>query len=609
MTTNSNRKMTQSSGQTRRPSTSRTAKTRTKKPVNGKSRPTAGRTGSRSKKLKIIPLGGLKEIGKNMTAVEYGNDIIVIDCGLTFPDEDMPGIDTVIPDITYLEKNKSKVRGILITHGHEDHYGAVPYVLKKLPVNIYCTRLTGGMLQNKFNEHGLSTKWIQYVQAGDRIKLGAFECEFIRVAHSIPDACAIAVHNPVGTVLFTGDFKFDFTPIDSEPTDLQALARLGEEGVLALFSDSTNVKHKGYTMSERTVGETFKNIFNRAKDRIIVATFASNLHRVQQIIWAAESNHRKVALTGRSMLTNVDVAMNLGYLKVKNNTLIDINEVRNYKPSQVTLLITGSQGEPMSALSRMANNAHRQIQIEPTDTIILSASQIPGNEKAIGDMLNKLTEMGPKLIYSSLAEVHVSGHACAEELKLMHSLVKEEYFIPAHGEARMLQAHKELAMQLGVPEDHVLMGQNGTVFEFERRGAHVKANTDNEVQAGKVLIDGLGIGDVGNVVLNDRKRLSDDGMIVIVSTVDKNSAHLVAGPEIISRGFVYMKDNIDMIQEMKKLVRNIFASAEKKNIKDWSFLKSEIRDKIKSYVYSEIQRNPMILSIIMETESGNGKTK
>lgn len=563
----------------------------------------------RSKKLKVIPLGGLKEIGKNMTAVEYGNDIIVIDCGLTFPDEDMPGIDTVIPDITYLEKNKSKIRGILITHGHEDHYGAVPYVLKKLPVNIYCTRLTGGMLQNKFNEHGLSTKWIQYVQAGDRIKLGAFECEFIRVAHSIPDACAIAVHNPVGTVLFTGDFKFDFTPIDEQPTDLQALARLGEEGVLALFSDSTNVKHQGYTMSERTVGETFKNIFNRAKDRIIVATFASNLHRVQQIIWAAEANHRKVALSGRSMLTNVDVAMNLGYLKVKKNTLIDINEVRNYKPSQVTLLITGSQGEPMSALSRMANNAHRQIQIQPTDTIILSASQIPGNEKAIGDMLNNLTEMGPKLIYSSLAEVHVSGHACAEELKLMHSLVKAQYFIPAHGETRMLVAHKELAMSLGMPEDHVLMGQNGTVFEFERRGAHVKANTDNEVQAGKVLIDGLGVGDVGNVVLNDRKRLSDDGMIVIVATVDKNSAHLAAGPEIISRGFVYMKDNIDMIQEIKKQVRAIFDNAEKKNIKDWSFLKSEIRDKIKSYVYAEIQRNPMILSIIMETETANGKSR
>ena len=603
------------SGQGGRPSRASSSRVKAKSKSAGRRRTGGSRpaksqpTASRSKKLKVIPLGGLKEIGKNMTAVEYGNDIIVIDCGLTFPDEDMPGIDTVIPDITYLEKNKSKIRGILITHGHEDHYGAVPYVLKKLPVNIYCTRLTGGMLQNKFNEHGLSTKWIQYVQAGDRIKLGAFECEFIRVAHSIPDACAIAVHNPVGTVLFTGDFKFDFTPIDEQPTDLQALARLGEEGVLALFSDSTNVKHQGYTMSERTVGETFKNIFNRAKDRIIVATFASNLHRVQQIIWAAEANHRKVALSGRSMLTNVDVAMNLGYLKVKKNTLIDINEVRNYKPSQVTLLITGSQGEPMSALSRMANNAHRQIQIQPTDTIILSASQIPGNEKAIGDMLNNLTEMGPKLIYSSLAEVHVSGHACAEELKLMHSLVKAQYFIPAHGETRMLVAHKELAMSLGMPEDHVLMGQNGTVFEFERRGAHVKANTDNEVQAGKVLIDGLGVGDVGNVVLNDRKRLSDDGMIVIVATVDKNSAHLAAGPEIISRGFVYMKDNIDMIQEIKKQVRAIFDNAEKKNIKDWSFLKSEIRDKIKSYVYAEIQRNPMILSIIMETETANGKSR
>ena len=576
-----------------------------KKPVERARRPRNKTIETPTKKLRIIPLGGLMEIGKNMTAVEYGNDIIVIDCGLTFPDDEMPGIDTVIPDITYLEKNKNKVRGILITHGHEDHYGAVPYVLKKLPVNVYCTRLTGGMLQNKFNEHGLSYDWIKYVKAGDHLKLGPFDCQFIRVAHSIPDACAIAVRNPVGTVLFTGDFKFDFTPIDNEPTDIQTLAKLGEEGVLALFSDSTNVKHPGYTMSERTVGETFKQIFARAKDRIIVATFASNLHRVQQIIWAAEANHRKVALTGRSMLTNVDVAMNLGYLKVKKNTLININEVKDYKPSQITLLITGSQGEPMSALSRMANNSHRQIQIQPTDTIILSASQIPGNEKSIGDMINKLTEMGPKLIYSSLAEVHVSGHACAEELKIMHSLVKPNYFIPAHGEARMLYSHRDLALSMGMAEDHILMGKNGTVFEFERRGNQVSASADQEVPAGQVLIDGLGVGDVGSVVLNDRKRLADDGMIVIVATVDQNTAHLSAGPEILSRGFVYMKDNIDMIQEMKKLVRAIFQNAEKKRNKDWASLKSEIRDQIKSYVYSEIQRNPMILSIIMEADSAH----
>ncbi len=567
----------------------------------------SGRTGN--KKLRIIPLGGLKEIGKNMTVVEYGDDIIVIDCGLTFPDEDMPGIDTVIPDISYLEKNKEKVKGILLTHGHEDHYGAVPYILKKLPVNVYCTRLTGGMLENKLVEHGISNKWIKYVKAGDRLKLGSFDCQFIRVAHSIPDSCAIAVRNPVGTVVFTGDFKFDFTPIDHEPTDIQALAELGEEGVLALFSDSTNVEHPGYTMSERNVGETFKEIFAQAKNRIIVATFASNLHRVQQIIWAAEANHRKVALSGRSMLNNVEVAQNLGYLRVKKDTLININDVKNYKPDKVTLLITGSQGEPMSALSRMSNDSHRQIQIGPKDTIILSASQIPGNEKSIGDMINKLTDKGSNVIYSSLAEVHVSGHACQEELKLMHSLVKAQYFIPAHGEARMLTAHKQLALLMGMDEDHVLMGKNGTVFEFEKKGRHVVANTDNEVQAGKVLIDGLGVGDVGNVVLRDRKKLADDGMIVAVVTVNKNSSKVIAGPEIMSRGFVYMKDNIDMIQEMKNIVLNIFNTAEKKNIKDWSFLKSELRDKLKSYVFSEIQRSPMILSIIMEGDNGQTKKR
>lgn len=561
------------------------------------------------KKLKLIPLGGLKEIGKNMTVLEYGDEIIIIDCGLTFPDDDMPGIDTVIPDISYLEKNKDKVKGILITHGHEDHYGAVPYVLKKLPVNVYCTRLTGGMLENKLEEHGISNKWIKYVKVGDRLKIGNFECEFIRVAHSIPDSCAIAVRNPVGTILFTGDFKFDFTPIDQEPTDVQTLGKLGEEGVLALFSDSTNVEHQGYTMSERNVGETFKEIFAHAKSRIIVATFASNLHRVQQIIWAAEANKRKVALSGRSMLNNVEVAKNLGYLKVKKDTLISINDVKNYKPEKVTLLITGSQGEPMSALSRMSNDSHRQIQIDADDTIILSASQIPGNEKSIGDMINKLTDKGSNVIYSSLAEVHVSGHACQEELKLMHSLVKAEYFIPAHGEARMLSAHKQLAMSMGMQEDHVLMGKNGTVFEFERKGRKVIANCNNEVQAGQVLIDGLGVGDVGNVVLRDRKKLSDDGMIVAVVTVEKNSARVIAGPEIISRGFVYMKDNIDMIKEMKEIVLNIFRDAENKKIKDWAFLKSELREELKNYVFSEIQRSPMILSIIMECDGTNTKKR
>lgn len=550
----------------------------------------------------MIPLGGLREIGKNMAVVEYGNDMIVIDAGLTFPDEDMPGVDTVIPDISYLEKNKEKLRGILLTHGHEDHYGAVPYVLKKLPTNVYCTRLTGGLLENKFKEHGLNPSCIKYVKAGDVLRLGELDCEFIRVAHSIPDACAIAVHNPVGTILFTGDFKFDFTPIDHEPTDIHRLAELGEEGVLALYSDSTNVERPGYTLSERSVGETFRGIFRNTTGRLIVATFASNLHRVQQIIDAAEANKRKVALSGRSMLNNVAVASALGYLRVQSKTLIDIKDVNKYKPDEVCLLITGSQGEPMSALSRMANGSHRQIEVGPDDTIILSASMIPGNEKGIGDMINQLMLRGCKVIYSSLQNVHVSGHACQEEIKLMHSLVQEQYFIPAHGEPRMMLTHKKLALDLGMDEEHVLMAENGSVIEFNRVGNAVVANMDEKVQAGKILIDGLGIGDVGSVVLNDRKRLSDDGMIALVVTMDRKTRKMVAGPEVISRGFIYMKDNVDLIEEMKGIVSQIFRDAQKRNITDWAFLKSRIREEVKSYVYKEIQRNPMILTIIMETD-------
>lgn len=560
------------------------------------------KTKANIKRLRVIPLGGLREIGKNMAVVEYGNDMIVIDAGLTFPDEDMPGVDTVIPDISYLEKNKEKLRGILLTHGHEDHYGAVPYVLKKLQTNVYCTRLTGGMLENKFKEHGINPSVIKYVKAGDVLRLGELDCEFIRVAHSIPDACAIAVHNPVGTILFTGDFKFDFTPIDHEPTDIHRLAELGEEGVLALYSDSTNVERPGYTLSERSVGETFKQIFSNTKGRLVVATFASNLHRVQQIIEAAEANNRKVALSGRSMLNNVAVASELGYLRVQSKTLIDIKDVEKYKPDEVCLLITGSQGEPMSALSRMSNGSHRQINVGENDTIILSASMIPGNEKSIGDMINALMLRGCRVVYSSLQNVHVSGHACQEEIKLMHSLVNEEYFIPAHGEPRMLITHKKLAMDLGVPEDHILMAENGSVIEFNRVGKTVVANMDEKVQAGRILIDGLGIGDVGSVVLNDRKRLADDGMISLVVTVDPKTHKVVAGPEIISRGFIYMKDNVDIIEELKKIVTQIFEDAQRRKITDWAFLKSRMREEVKGYVYKEIQRNPMILTIIMETD-------
>ena len=410
------------------------------------------------------------------------------------------------------------------------------------------------------------------------------------------------MHNPVGTILFTGDFKFDFTPIDHEPTDIHRLAELGEEGVLALYSDSTNVERPGYTLSERSVGETFKQIFSNTKGRLIVATFASNLHRVQQIIEAAEANHRKVALSGRSMLSNVAVASELGYLRVKSKTLIEIKEVDKYKPDEVCLLITGSQGEPMSALSRMANGSHRQITVGKDDTIILSASMIPGNEKSIGDMINALMLRECRVVYSSLQNVHVSGHACQEEIKLMHSLVNAEYFIPAHGEPRMLITHKKLAMDLGMPEDHILMAENGSVIEFNRVGKTVVENLEEKVQAGQILIDGLGIGDVGSVVLNDRKRLADDGMISVVVTVDRKTRDVVAGPEILSRGFIYMKDNVDIIEELKKIVMQIFDDAKRRKITDWAFLKSRIREEVKSYVYKEIQRNPMILTIIMETD-------
>lgn len=559
------------------------------------------------KKLKVIPLGGIGEIGKNMCAVECGNDIIVIDSGLTFPDDEMPGVDIVIPDITYLEKNKGNIRGILLTHGHEDHYGAVPYVLKKIQTNVYCTRLTGGMLENKFKEHGLNPNVIKYVKAGDSIRLGEnFDCEFIHVAHSIPDACAIAIRNPVGTVVFTGDFKMDFTPIDNQPTDIHRLAEIGKEGVLALLADSTNVEHTGVSMSEKTVGETFKQIFAQSRDRIIVATFASNLHRVQQIIWASEANNRKVCLSGRSMLNNVAVASELGYLKIKKNTLIEINELNNYKPHQVTLLITGTQGEPMSALSRMSNDEHRQISLTPQDTVILSASMIPGNEKSIGDMLNKLFLHGCRVIYSSLADVHVSGHAQQEELKMMHALTKPQYFIPAHGEGRMLIKHANLAESMGMKKENIFITENGHVIEFERQGRGIKVNLDGRVPAGKVLVDGLGVGDVGNVVLNDRKHLAEDGMIAIVATIDKTSKKLVAGPEIISRGFVYMKDNTDLIDGIKQVVRKIFADANRKNINDWNYLKSQIREEVKGYVFTEIKRNPMILSIILEVDTVNG---
>ncbi|MFC4367836.1 ribonuclease J [Citroniella saccharovorans] len=552
--------------------------------------------GRKKQKLKIIPLGGLAEIGKNMTVVEYGNDIVIVDCGLTFPSEEMLGIDIVIPDITYLEKNKDKIKGLVITHGHEDHIGAVPYILKKLDIKVYATKLTLGLIKNKFSEHKLSTENLREVQAGSRIKLGKFDIEFIRASHSIPDSCSIAIKSPVGTVLFTGDFKIDYTPIDGCLMDLPRLAALGDEGVLCLLSDSTNVEREGYTMSERRVGETFKDVFSTATARIIVATFASNLHRVQQVISASEYFGRKVAVSGRSMVNTISVALELGYLKVKKGTMIDINRIDDYEPNQITILTTGSQGEPMSALARMASGEHRKVKLTPLDLVVISASPIPGNEKTVFNVLNKLTEIGCQIVYQALAEVHVSGHACKEELKLIHTLVRPKYFIPVHGEIRHLKLHAKLAMDLGLSPENILIGKNGTVFEMDDESIEIAG----EVEAGDVLVDGLGVGDVGSVVLRDRKHLAEDGLIVVVITISKQERNVVAGPDIISRGFVYVKESLDLMEECRRVVEKTLENSNDEKLYDWATLKYNIRDDLKTFLFKEIKRNPMILPIIME---------
>lgn len=552
------------------------------------------------KKLRIIPIGGLHEVGKNCTLVEYGNDMIMIDCGLTFPDEEMLGVDIVIPDFTYVEENKNKLRGIFVTHGHEDHVGAIPYFLKNVDTNVYCSKLTKGLLENKFKEHGLNPNKIKMVNVNNTVKAGSLSAEFIRVSHSIPDACAIAVKSPIGTVIFTGDFKMDFTPIDNDPTDIQRLAELGKKGVLALFADSTNVEREGFSLSEKVVGETFVKIFGQAKSRIIVATFASNLHRVQQIITAAEKYNRKVALSGRSMLNNVRIANELGYLKIKKNTLIDMKAIKKYADDELVILSTGTQGEPLSALTRMANKEHRQITLNETDMVILSSSAIPGNEMAINTTINNLTKIGCKIIYSSLAKVHASGHACQEEIKLMYQLITPTYLIPAHGEIRQLQIHSDIAQDMGQPKENIFICENGDIIEFTKKSAGIKG----KVQAGNVLVDGSGIGDVGNIVLKDRKHLSEDGLMVVSITFDRHTQELLAGPEIVSRGFVYVKENQDIIENAKDVVLRSINKCKKQDIKALSQIKYQIREDLKSYIYNELGRDPMILPVISEIEDG-----
>lgn len=548
-------------------------------------------------KVRIIPLGGINEIGKNITAIEYKNDIVVIDCGLKFPDENMFGIDLVIPDVSYLIKNKEKVRGIFLTHGHEDHIGALPYVLKQLNIPVYGTKLTLGIVETKLKEHGLlsSTELIR-VKPRDVIKLESVSVEFIKTNHSIADSVAIAVHTPLGAVLHTGDFKVDFTPIDGEPMDFARFGELGRKGVLVMMADSTNVEKPGYTMSERVVGENFEKFFSKATGRIIVATFASNVHRIQQIIDAARKQNRKVAVSGRSMENIVAVAQELGYLDCSGDILIGVDQINKYNNDQVVIITTGSQGEPMSALARMANSEHRKINIIEGDTVIISATPIPGNEKLVSKVINQLFQKGADVIYKALAEIHVSGHACKEELKLMQCLVKPKFFVPIHGEYRHLKQHGELAVSLGMAEDHVLIPENGGIIEVTRQ--NIKKN--GTVTAGQIFVDGLGVGDVGNIVIRDRKHLSQDGILTVVITLNRETNEVVAGPDIISRGFVYVRESERLMDEAKEIVRNSLRDCEEKNIKDWSSLKSKIRDDLKVYLYEKTKRRPMILPIIME---------
>lgn len=550
----------------------------------------------KSNKLRIIPLGGLNEIGKNITLIECDNDIVICDCGMTFPEDEMLGVDIVIPDITYLEKNKERIKGIVLTHGHEDHIGAIPYVLKKINVPIYGTRLTLGLLENKLKEHNLKPK-MHVVNFNDKVRLGKIVVEFIRQCHSIPDSAALAFHTPAGVIVHTGDFKIDFTPIMGGVNDLNRFAELGDKGVLCLLAESTNVERKGYTLSERVVGETFRTIFHEyTENRIIVATFASNIQRIQQIIEAAEKHGRKIVLSGRSMINNVKVAKDLGYLRVKDSSIIEINKMNKYDDSEICIITTGSQGEPMSALTRIAYNEHRKIQLTPNDLIILSAHPIPGNENAVSKVINKLIELDAKVIYESLGEIHVSGHACQEELKLIHSLLKPRYFIPVHGEQRHLKLHAQLAESMGMNPKNIFIMNNGEVLELDKR----KAEIVDEVTSGNVLVDGLGVGDVGNIVLRDRKHLSEDGLIIVVLTLSKEDGSTIAGPDIISRGFVYVREADDLMEEAKKKVVLAIEDCQRRNIKDWSSIKNAIRDSLKKYIYQTMKRNPMILPVIME---------
>ncbi len=549
-------------------------------------------------KMKIIPLGGLDEIGKNMTVYEYGGELIVVDCGMGFPDDDMYGIDLVIPDVSYLIKQKNRIRGLFITHGHEDHIGSIPYVLKQVNMPIYCTRLTAGLIKLKLEEHGLlkTTKLIT-VEAGEMIRVGKFYVEFIHVNHSIADSVAFAIHTDLGVVVHTGDFKIDSTPIDGEVIDLGRLGELGKEGVLALLADSTNVERPGYTMSERTVGETFKRLFSGCKQRIIVTTFASNVHRIQQVIDAAAAHGRKVAVTGRSMENIMKVSTELGYMKVPKGVLMDVNKIKNLNLEQQVIVTTGSQGEEMSALYRMAFGNHRQIDLGPGDKVIISASAIPGNEKTIGRVINELFRKGVDVVYDKSDMLHVSGHACQEELKIIHALTKPKFFVPLHGEQRHLRRHIALAESMGMDRRNIILPEVGSVIELTARTIKMGGS----VTAGEVLVDGSGVGDVGAAVLRDRKILAEDGIVVVILNLSRQTGQLVGEPEIITRGFIYVKENEETMKALQDVVKNAAASARPGGSKqriDCTELRSSVRSAVSSYLFKTMRRSPMVIPAI-----------
>ena len=550
-----------------------------------------------TQKLKVIPLGGLGEIGKNMTAIEYDDELIVIDCGIAFPDEDMYGVDLIIPDISYLIENESKLKGIFITHGHEDHNGAIPFILKQVNIPIYGTRLTIGLIENKLKEHGLlATTSLNIIKPRESAKFNHLEVEFIRNTHSIADSCSLAIHTPVGIIFHTGDFKVDLTPIDNEPMDFERISELAKEGILLLMSDSTNVERKGYTMSERAISETFTKLFEHATGRIIVATFASNIHRMQQIIDASKRYNRKVAFSGRSMENISKVATELGYLHIDDDQLVNIHNINSVADDELTLIVTGSQGEPMGALARIAFSNHRHIKLKPNDLFIISASPIPGNDKLIGRVINELYRKGCNVIYKDLEAVHVSGHACQEELKLILRLTHPKFFMPVHGEYRHLVHHKNLAEKVGIPKDNIVVLSTGQVLELTPHSAEV----NGRVRTGAIFVDGIGVGDVGNVVLRDRRMLAEGGMLIVVATIDKESKTLVSEPYIVTRGFVYVKESEDLMNEVKQITQTEIEMLLENETNEILVMKNRIKKALERYLYEKTKRRPSIFPIIME---------